>query len=77
MPDGAGLLQLFRHVCLAPEPAHEVLAQVLLAVAPQPGHSWMLGTSALQRRLRPPLTTCLRLLTARLRTMSVSNSFAR
>ena len=72
MPDGAGLLQLFRHVGLAPEPAHEVVAQVLLAVGSQLGHSGMLGASALQRRLRLPFTTFLRLITARLQTTSGS-----
>ena len=72
MPDGAGFLQLFRHVCIAPEPAHEVVAQMLLAVGPQLGHSGVLGASALQRRLRLPLSACLRLITARLQTMSGS-----
>ena len=43
MPDGAGLLQLFWHVGLAPEPAHEVVAQVFLTVAPQLGHSGVLA----------------------------------
>ena len=69
VPNAAGLLKLFWHVCLAPEPAHEVVAQVLLAVGPQLCHSGMLSASALQRRLRLSLTTCLRLITARLQMM--------